>query len=375
MKNVLFLSSWYPSRVHTTLGNFVNYHANAVAKKNKVNVLYIVADDTIDSYEIDHFKNEKVTTTIVYFKRGIVKYYNYWVAFKKGWTFLNKEKKISFDLVHMNIMYPGIWQAIYLKRKHLLPFIVSENWHGFQNLNEFKLGYFKRKLLKLGFKKAFSICPVSQQLKQSMIDGGFKANYKVIPNVVDTDLFQIKKSANESFTFLHVSTLDDSIKNVTGIIRAFKDIKHKNCQLRIIGDGQTNWIQKLISELKLENRVTIEGEKTYSEIAKAMQEASVFVLFSNIENLPLVLIESMSTGTPFISTNVGGIPEIYDQDLGLMIEPDNHLALVESMNSMINNFTNYQPELIRQQALKYFSYKKVGDQFDQLYSKMIGLNI
>ena len=70
MKNVLFLSSWYPSRVHTTLGNFVNYHANAVAKKNKVNVLYIVADDTIDSYEIDHFKNEQVTTTIVYFKEA-----------------------------------------------------------------------------------------------------------------------------------------------------------------------------------------------------------------------------------------------------------------------------------------------------------------
>ena len=375
MKNVLFLSSWYPSRVHNTLGNFVSYHAKAVAKKNKVNVLYIVADDSIKSYEIEHFKSEKVTTTIVYFKRGLVKYYNYWVAFKKGWKFLTKEKKISFDLVHMNIMHPGIWQALYLKRKYLLPFIVSENWHGFQNLNEFKLGLFKKKLLKLGFKKAFSICPVSQQLKQSMIKGGFKANYKVIPNVVDTDVFQIEQVNNDCFTFLHVSTLDDSIKNVTGIISAFKDIKHENCQLRIIGDGPTNWIHKLVADYKIENRVIVEGEKTYSEIAKAMQQANVFVLFSNIENLPLVLIESMSTGTPFISTNVGGIPEIYDQNLGLMIEANDHIALVESMNSMINNFANYQPEIIRKQALKYFSYKKVGDQFDQLYSEMIGLNI
>ena len=37
-----------------------------------------------------------------------------------------------------------------------------------------------------------------------------------------------------------------------------------------------------------------------------MQNANAFVLFSNIENLPLVLIEAMSTGMPIITTNVGG---------------------------------------------------------------------
>ena len=50
MKNVLFLSSWYPSRVHTTLGNFVRYHALAASKYNSINVLYIVADDNVKDY-------------------------------------------------------------------------------------------------------------------------------------------------------------------------------------------------------------------------------------------------------------------------------------------------------------------------------------
>ena len=36
MKNVLFLSSWFPSRVHTTLGNFVKYHAHSSAKFNNI---------------------------------------------------------------------------------------------------------------------------------------------------------------------------------------------------------------------------------------------------------------------------------------------------------------------------------------------------
>ena len=84
MKSILFLSSWYPSRVHSTLGNFVNYHAQSVSLKHNVNILYITPDKDVGSYELDHFKNENLTTTIVYFKKGYFKYINYWLAFLKG---------------------------------------------------------------------------------------------------------------------------------------------------------------------------------------------------------------------------------------------------------------------------------------------------
>jgi glycosyltransferase involved in cell wall biosynthesis len=47
-----------------------------------------------------------------------------------------------------------------------------------------------------------------------------------------------------NFTFLHVSTLDDSIKNVSGILDAFEKIKHQNIELKIVGDGPTDWIVK-----------------------------------------------------------------------------------------------------------------------------------
>ena len=107
MKSILFLSSWYPSRVHTSLGNFVSYHANAVSLLNKVNVLYIVPDDNINDYEISYSENNNVATTIVYFKRKTFKYLNYWIAFKKGISFLFQEKNISIDVVHMNIMHPS----------------------------------------------------------------------------------------------------------------------------------------------------------------------------------------------------------------------------------------------------------------------------
>ena len=82
-------------------------------------------------------------------------------------------KEFNYELVHMNIMHPGIWQALYLKWKYKKPYIVSENWHGFQNINEQKISFFQRHLIKLGFKHAFSICPVSNQLKEDKTQGSW----------------------------------------------------------------------------------------------------------------------------------------------------------------------------------------------------------
>ena len=369
MKNVLFLSSWYPSRVHTTLGNFVRYHALAASKYNSINVLYIVADDNVKDYEIKYFQDHELKTTIVYFKRGIFKYLNYFVAFTKGFHFVKEKNKLKFDIVHMNIMHPGIWQALYLKWRYKIPYVVSENWHGFQDLAKYNLSFLEMKLIKIGFRFSSVISPVSKQLKNCMINANYQAKYQIIPNVVDTDKFHIGEldTNKNNFTFLHVSTLDDSIKNVSGIIDAFEKIKHKNMVLKIIGDGPIDWIIKKVSTLKTKNTVLVESKKTHDKIAKEMQKADVFVLFSNIENLPLVLIESISSGTPFIATKVGGIPELFNNELGRLVDAGSIDQLLFEMNFMVENPNFFNPSRIRSFAIKNYSNEEVGKKFNDLY--------
>tara|TARA_B100001057_G_scaffold479249_1_gene550644 strand:- start:450 stop:1574 length:1125 start_codon:yes stop_codon:yes gene_type:complete len=369
MKNVLFLSSWYPSRVHTTLGNFVRYHALAASKYNSINVLYIVADDNVKDYEIKYFQDHELKTTIVYFKRGIFKYLNYFVAFTKGFHFVKEKNKLKFDIVHMNIMHPGIWQALYLKWRYKIPYVVSENWHGFQDLSKYNLSFLEMKLIKIGIRFSSVISPVSKQLKNCMINANYQAKYQIIPNVVDTDKFHIGEldTNKNNFTFLHVSTLEDSIKNVSGIIDAFEKIKHKNMVLKIIGDGPVDWIIKKVSTLKTKNTVVVESEKTHDQIAEEMQKADVFVLFSNIENLPLVLIESISSGTPFIATKVGGIPELFNNELGRLVDAGSIDQLLSEMNFMVENPNFFNPSRIRSFAIKNYSNEEVGKKFNDLY--------
>ena len=369
MKKVLFLSSWYPSRVHSTLGNFVSYHAKAVSQTNQVHVLYIIADDSIKDYEIVSESIDGIQTTIVYFKRGLFKYLNYFTAFLRGLKYVSLN--FDFDLVHMNIMHPAIWQALYIKWIKKTPFLVSENWHGFQHLKNERIGFIQSILIKKGFKNAYAICPVSEQLLKGMKEQGLKANYHVIPNVVNTALFSpVKRTINTKFKFLHVSTLDDDIKNISGIIQAFSKLQEENVTLKIIGEGDNSYIIDLIDQHELNDKIEVEGEKTYNEIAVEMHNANAFVLFSNIENLPLVLIEAMSTGMPIITTNVGGIPEIFNSFAGYMVKPKEEEELYLSMKKMIANYNQFDYKKISNYAIQHFSYEKVAESFNKLYDKM-----
>ena len=369
MKKVLFLSSWYPSRVHSTLGNFVSYHVKAVSKTNKVHVLYITADDTIKDYEIVTESIDGIQTTIVYFKRGFFKYLNYFIAFLKGLKYVTTN--FNFDLVHMNIMHPAIWQALYIKWIKKTPYLVSENWHGFQDLKNEQIGFLQSILIKKGFKNAYAICPVSKQMLKGMKDQGLKANYHVVPNVVNTKLFKpVNRTYRTKFKFLHVSTLDDNIKNVSGIIQAFSKLKDEKATLKIIGEGEKSYIFDLINKYKLNDKIEVEGEKTYNEIAIEMQNANAFILFSNIENLPLVLIEAMATGMPIITTNVGGIPEIFNSFAGYMIKPKEEEELYLSMKRMIADYDQFDYKIISNYAIQHFSNEKVAEAFNVLYNEM-----
>jgi len=372
-KNILFLSSWYPSKNHTTLGNFIQFHAEAVATINKVYVLYLSASENENSFSIDNKIINEVDTTIIYFKKNkLKKYLDHLNAFKKGIDYLMKDKKVNFDCIHMNIIHPSGWQALYLKKKYNIPYIISENWHGFQDLSKYKIGYFRKILIKKVIENASFVCPVSNQLKKALQSNNYNTNYEIVPNVVNTEVFKPVNKKELPFTFLHVSTLTDEIKNISGILNAYAQLSHSNTLLRIIGDGETDWIKKKASSLNIpDNAILIETEKTHDEIANAMQQSDCFVLFSNIENLPLVLIESMACGLPIITSDVGGIAEHMDASKGKLINAGDTESLTKSMEHMVKNAADYDANTIREYAIQNFSNKSVADQFNDLYNRAI----
>lgn len=101
------------------------------------------------------------------------------------------------------------------------------------------------------------------------------------------------------------------------------------------GEGSAlDEVHRMIKQLKLEAHVQVHVRLDHEKIPALMAKASVFVLPSRNEGLPLVLLEAGVVGLPVVATKVGGIPElIKDHQTGLLINPDQPSELAEAIPS------------------------------------------
>ena len=110
-----------------------------------------------------------------------------------------------------------------------------------------------------------------------------------------------------------------------------------------------------------------------TEVAEYMQHSDFFVLFSNYENSPVVISESLACGKPVISSNVGGISEHINSSNGILIAPRDEEALAESIDYMLDHFSDYKSAEIQSVAKSKFSMEAVGKEIYEQYLKALKL--
>jgi glycosyltransferase involved in cell wall biosynthesis len=106
-------------------------------------------------------------------------------------------------------------------------------------------------------------------------------------------------------------------------------------------------------------------------IAALLKVSDLFVLTSRFENLPCVLIESISAGVPVVSTNVGGIDEIVTVEQGQLVPSDDQETLVSAIKEQLLRLDKYDSNLMHQKAIEKFSYQSIGTRFTEIYEVII----
>ena len=130
-------------------------------------------------------------------------------------------------------------------------------------------------------------------------------------------------------------------------------------------------LNKQIQENDAESFIKTFPMLSLKEVSEKMQESNCFILFSDYENFPCVLLESLSTGTPAIATKVGGIPQIINDKNGILIST-NEDELYEAMKKIILKQTEFdQAEKLHQYVENRFSIKTIGEKFDKIYREVL----
>ena len=375
--NVLHLLSWFPRPDDPTLGNFCVRMIDALPEDCH-SVILSVCDgkDMTQSFEVKEIPGAHHTQVQIYIrppkvnafrKLKMLRMYQYGLKYIKQ-HFFNPE------LIHLHVTYPLGQVALLWKRLFGYKYVLTEHWTIYQPQNKDVLvGKLKRKIVKIA-NNAELIMPVSLDLQWCMEGHGVRNRFQVIYNLVNTDIFRLGEAQTENKKhILHISTLRDEDKNFSGILRVIERLRQQrdDFELHVIHDYEAPEFKAFVKEHDLDGCVIFHGKKTSAEVAEAYQQADFFVLFSNFENLPCVIVEAFASGVPVLSTSVGGIAEILSPERGILIPQGDEDALLQGMNQMLDHSSEYDRQAIRDYAIKTFAAQNIGQQIFEAYKEVV----
>jgi glycosyltransferase involved in cell wall biosynthesis len=371
MASVAVIPAWYPGPGRPLEGIFVRDHARAAARDNDVAVLvnepdpppgrrpFSVSDqveDGLRTFRIRHSPLPQVGTA------------GYLLGIRSALATLRREGR-RVDLLHAHV-HAAAWTGMFVGGTARLPVVVSEHsseWAG----TGIAPGALRR--ARIALRRADLVCPVSEYLREQIEAHGIQARFQVVPNPVDTELFVPRPPGPRGgpARLIAVAALQPG-KGIGQLIEALAGLGRRDFALALVGDGPARAeYEKLAREAGVADRVAFRGQLPKTAVAELMREADFLVLPSLGETFSVVVVEAMACGLPVVATRVGGVPELVDEDSGLLVEPGSGEALRAGIERMLDGHEDYSAERIRARAASRWSLDAVGDQWTDVYRRVI----
>jgi len=200
---------------------------------------------------------------------------------------------------------------------------------------------------------------------------GFEST--AIANVIDVRDFPFTKRSTIRPHIL-VPRMLDPIYNVECSIRAFHLVKQQipDARLTLLGDGpEEQHLRNVVSELNLDD-VTFKGRVEREQIAGVYADHDVFLNSSNIDNMPVSVIEAFASGLPVVTTAAGGIPYMVRHgENGYLAPINDHRALVDCLLQVLRDQEKTQQIIaVAHDDLKSYRWSTVAQGWYELYSSL-----
>lgn len=187
----------------------------------------------------------------------------------------------------------------------------------------------------------------NQQYLSALVDRRAGEHIHRIYHGLDTRIFPTVASTSRTPPLiLSVARLTEK-KGLSYLIRACRLLADQgyNFTCRIVGEGPLHPVlEQEIRELKLTERVELQGAEPLKRVIEMYQQATIMALPCIIgkngdrDGIPNVLIEALYMEVPVISTPVSGIPELITSEVnGLLVPPNDSMALAGALARLLDD--------------------------------------
>lgn len=381
-QNLLFMASFFPTRIFPFKGPFIKNFANVVSNEFNLTVLTIEADlelnsrYVIDMTQVGDFTQYTVFYNPNYSKIPIVKSILNFCHFLLGCISAYKritEEKGDIDLHHLHSSMPmGIF-ALYLKFFKRTPYVFSEQVTIYIYDRFKQLPFYSKWLHKLIFKNASAISGLTHYHAREIIKCGLTKDVSIIPNVIDIKNYDCKSHVNTtaSFKWVHISTLSP-VKGVDDQIRALSLVIQRgfSVEFTIIGgdESRITELKLLAKELGVENQIYWKGWLERAEFVPILKSSDLFLLNSEFETFCVVAAEALACGIPVVCPSIGPLKEFVNETNGVFFEKRNPENMAIATIQCMNHLHSFTPHLISAEVNQKFGPESVIKSFRELYS-------
>lgn len=165
--------------------------------------------------------------------------------------------------------------------------------------------------------------------------------YTIIPNIIELDESQYRERKNIHPNYI-CTRAHEELYNIPCILRAFQKVLTElpEATLTLVGDGsQHSALVQTAKEMGLMN-ITFAGRVDNKEIYQYLDHADVMLSAPIVDNMPVSLLEAMNAGLLVISSNVGGVPYMIENNkTGCLFPSDNSDVLAALMIQAIRQMS------------------------------------
>ncbi|MFH2036392.1 MAG: glycosyltransferase family 4 protein [Candidatus Zixiibacteriota bacterium] len=161
------------------------------------------------------------------------------------------------------------------------------------------------------------------------------------------------------------------------LLEAMNILKSNNfpVELDFYGDEKlAGWLKGTVEKFQLSENVKFCGWLKPEEINTRLLEYDIMVMPSRVESFGVAAVEAGAVGLPVIASDVGGIPEIIDNNkTGLLVPSENPQKLAEAIIRLGDDFElrNKMGESAREKVIAKFNWENNLRTMGDLYERMI----
>jgi glycosyltransferase involved in cell wall biosynthesis len=161
----------------------------------------------------------------------------------------------------------------------------------------------------------------------------------------------------------------DLVQSWPEVVRRFP-----GARLVLCGTGDTDGLRALARTLGVEAQVEVPGWVEFEAKRRLLAEATVFVLPSHIEGVPISLLEAMASGLPSVVTPVGGILDaVKDETEALVVPVSDPPAIARAVNRIFESpaLARRMGEAARARVVE-FDVSTFAAHLDRIYQRILG---